>query len=72
MYVYLSFININKYKTNTFFQGTLTVPAQKLEEFMKVMRTYFLMLLQIFKNDVTQIDDDMAACVMDVIMSEQT
>jgi len=60
------------YKTNTFFQGTLTVPAKKLEELMEVMRTYFLMLLQIFNNNINQVDDDMAACLMDVIMSEQT
>jgi len=49
-----------------------TPERAKLEELMEVMRTYFLMLLQIFNNDINQIDDDMAACLMDVIMSEQT
>nr|XP_016930694.1 uncharacterized protein LOC108010312 isoform X2 [Drosophila suzukii] len=63
---------ILSYLEGLYENGTLTVPAKKLEELMEVMRTYFLMLLQIFNNNINQVDDDMAACLMDVIMSEQT
>ncbi|KAH8367094.1 hypothetical protein KR084_000546 [Drosophila pseudotakahashii] len=50
---------------------SITVPAEKLEQFMEVMRTYFLMLVQIFENGVTQIDDEVAGCLMDLIICEQ-
>ncbi|XP_043657305.1 uncharacterized protein LOC122622698 isoform X1 [Drosophila teissieri] len=57
---------------STFNKGTPNVPAEKLKELVVVIRTYLLMLHHILKKGVGLVDVDVAACLMDLIMCEQT
>ncbi|XP_016971287.2 uncharacterized protein LOC108038913 [Drosophila rhopaloa] len=60
------------YLEDLYKNGLLTVPEEKLKEFMKVMRAYFLMLQQIFRNGLMQVDRNVAVCIMDLFMCDET
>ncbi|EDV59428.2 uncharacterized protein LOC6541067 [Drosophila erecta] len=60
------------YLDSSFSSGTPNVPAEKLREIIVIIRTYFLMLHSILQKGVVHVDDDVAACLMDLVMCEQT
>ncbi|XP_017066261.1 uncharacterized protein LOC108104602 [Drosophila eugracilis] len=63
---------IHGYLEDLFNKGKLTVTMDSLEDYLKIVQSYYLMLLQIFNNNMTQINDDVATCIMDLIMCEET
>ncbi|EDW47040.1 GM20635 [Drosophila sechellia] len=48
------------------------VPAENIEELVDCIRSYILLLYHILQKGVVYVDDDVAACLMDLIMCEQT
>ncbi|EDX06287.1 GD10108 [Drosophila simulans] len=47
------------------------VPAENIEELVDGIRSYILLLYHILQKGVVYVDDDVAACLMDLIMCEQ-
>ncbi|XP_032571567.1 uncharacterized protein LOC6608283 [Drosophila sechellia] len=57
---------------STFGNDKPNVPAENIEELVDCIRSYILLLYHILQKGVVYVDDDVAACLMDLIMCEQT
>nr|NP_001260814.1 uncharacterized protein Dmel_CG13742, isoform D [Drosophila melanogaster]AGB93347.1 uncharacterized protein Dmel_CG13742, isoform D [Drosophila melanogaster] len=57
---------------STFDIDNRIVPAEKLEELVDGIRTYIVLLYHILQKGVVYVDDDVAVCLMDLIMCERT